>query len=96
MRLCESPRLDHNVWISGISHDLEATVQVSAGSRLLIQDDIYEEFTQKLDARTKQMKVGNSMAPGTEMGPLVSRQHMEKVRAGRNFRTGSCRAALQG
>ncbi|MGE5701318.1 MAG: aldehyde dehydrogenase family protein [Clostridia bacterium] len=51
----------------------------SAGSRLLIQDDIYEEFTQKLAARTKQIKVGNGMAPGTEMGPLVSRQHMEKV-----------------
>ncbi|MBD2865305.1 aldehyde dehydrogenase family protein [Paenibacillus oceani] len=51
----------------------------SAGSRLLIQDEIYETFMQELVDRTKQIRVGSGLELGTEMGPLVSQAHMEKV-----------------
>ncbi len=51
----------------------------SSGSRLLIQDDIYDAFIEELRARTALIKVGNGMDPDTEMGPLVTRQHMQKV-----------------
>lgn len=51
----------------------------SAGSRLLIEESIYDKFIERLVERTRQIRVGAGSAPGTEMGPLVSRQHMEKV-----------------
>lgn len=51
----------------------------SSGSRLLIQDEIYDAFMKELVERTNLIRVGNGMDSGTEMGPLISREHMEKV-----------------
>jgi betaine-aldehyde dehydrogenase len=51
----------------------------SAGSRLLVEEKIYNEFVAELVRRTKLIKVGDGFAADTEMGPLISKQHMEKV-----------------
>lgn len=51
----------------------------SAGSRLLLEESIHDRFIEELVERAKRIKVGPGDAPDTEMGPLVSRQHMEKV-----------------
>ncbi|MBD8006285.1 aldehyde dehydrogenase family protein [Bacillus norwichensis] len=51
----------------------------SAGSRLLVEDSIYDRFVEELVERAKKIKVGPGNDPETEMGPLVSREHMEKV-----------------
>lgn len=51
----------------------------SAGSRLLVEESIHDRFIEELVERAKRIKVGPGDAPDTEMGPLVSRQHMEKV-----------------
>lgn len=50
------------------------------GSRLLIQQDIYNEFMQEFRKRTKELMVGDPSELKTFMGPLVSREHREKVR----------------
>lgn len=52
----------------------------SAGSRLLVEKTIYDEFVRDLVSATKKIKVGNGMDPKTQMGPLVSRQQLEKVK----------------
>jgi betaine-aldehyde dehydrogenase len=51
----------------------------SAGSRLLLQEDIYDKFLAELIERTKKIKVGPGIEPGVEMGPLVTRDHLENV-----------------
>jgi betaine-aldehyde dehydrogenase len=51
----------------------------SAGSRLLLEESIYDKFVERLAERAKKIRVGVGTAEGTEMGPLISEAHMEKV-----------------
>ncbi|VEF46121.1 aldehyde dehydrogenase [Bacillus freudenreichii] len=51
----------------------------SAGSRLLVEDSIYNRFVEELGERAQKIKVGPGNDPSTEMGPLVSHEHMQKV-----------------
>jgi len=50
-----------------------------AGSRLLLQEKIADEFLDRFLALTKSIRVGNPFDPQTEMGPLTSRGHRERV-----------------
>ena len=52
----------------------------SAGSRLYIQETIYDDFVQQYVEKAKQIKIGNGLDEGIQMGPLVSAQHYEKVK----------------
>src|SRR5215472_2745245 len=51
----------------------------TASSRLLVHRKVYDDFTNKLVARTRALKVGNGLEPGVEMGPLVSEKQRENV-----------------
>jgi len=51
------------------------------GSRLLIERSIYEEFREAFVARVRDLRIGDPMAAGTQMGPLVSQAHFDKVMA---------------
>lgn len=51
----------------------------SAGSRLLIEKSIYDKFVPELVARAKKIKIGPGLDPASEMGPLISKSHMESV-----------------
>jgi len=51
----------------------------SAGSRLLVEDAIYDRFVERFAERAKRIRVGPGDRPETEMGPLVSKAHMENV-----------------
>ncbi|WP_425455623.1 aldehyde dehydrogenase family protein [Brevibacillus panacihumi] len=53
----------------------------SAGSRLLLQEEIYEPFLARLVERAQKIVVGDGADPETEMGPLISKEHMERVLA---------------
>jgi len=48
-------------------------------NRLLIQASIYEEFTQKLVAAVKQLKLGNGSNDNTNIGPLIDKQAADSV-----------------
>lgn len=50
-----------------------------AGSRLLVQKDIHDEFIEGLVEKTRKIKLGNGLDPETTMGPLISQEHQEKV-----------------
>jgi len=52
-----------------------------AGSRLLLQESIADEFLDKFLALARSIRVGDPLDPETEMGPLTSRQHQERVLA---------------
>ncbi|WP_230203706.1 aldehyde dehydrogenase family protein [Bacillus massiliigorillae] len=51
----------------------------SAGSRILVQDTIYDQYVEAFVEGAKKIKVGPGNVEGVEMGPLVSQQHLEKV-----------------
>lgn len=51
----------------------------TSSSRLLIQQSIADEFTAKLAARVKVLKVGHPLDPATEIGPLIHQRHLDKV-----------------
>ena len=50
-----------------------------AGSRLLLQEKIADEFLDRFLALTKSIRLGNPLDSATEMGPLTSTQHRERV-----------------
>ena len=50
-----------------------------AGSRILVQQSIYDQFLDKFVAAVKKIKVGDPLDEATDMGALVSRGHMKSV-----------------
>lgn len=51
-----------------------------AGSRILIQDSIFDEFIEKVRSRASQMTLGSPPDSGTDMGPVVSQVQFDKIR----------------
>jgi phenylacetaldehyde dehydrogenase len=50
-----------------------------AGTRLYVQQDRFDEVVEGVVSAAKKIKVGPGMDPDTEMGPLVSREQLERV-----------------
>src|SRR5690606_35982655 len=50
-----------------------------AGSRLILHEAIADEFLEKFLALAASIKLGNPQDPTTEMGPLTSKLHQERV-----------------
>jgi len=50
-----------------------------AGSRLLLQEKIADEFLERFLALAKSIRLGNPLDPQTEMGPLTSTGHRDRV-----------------
>jgi aldehyde dehydrogenase (NAD+) len=50
-----------------------------AGSRLFLQEPVYDEFVDKLVGQAGKMKVGDPMDPTTQIGALISEEHLNKV-----------------
>jgi acyl-CoA reductase-like NAD-dependent aldehyde dehydrogenase len=51
----------------------------TAGSRLFIQKDVYDDTLAELVEGAKGLKVGPGLDPESDMGPLVSQEQMERV-----------------
>ncbi|GGK01509.1 aldehyde dehydrogenase [Pseudomonas matsuisoli] len=47
-----------------------------AGSRLLIQDEIYDAFVERLIERAKRIRIGNPQDDASEMGPIATAQQL--------------------
>ena len=50
-----------------------------AGSRLYLQEKIYDEFLDKLSKRAEKIKIGAPMDPETEMGPISNYKQLEVI-----------------
>lgn len=51
----------------------------TAGSRIFIQESVYDEFVKKFAERAKKLKVGDPENPDTQVGSMITQQHYEKV-----------------
>jgi len=50
-----------------------------AGSRLLVQESVYDKFLEKFVTAAKNIKVGDPLDETTDMGALISKGHLETV-----------------
>jgi len=53
----------------------------TAGSRILVQQNIYAGFVEKFVARAKRISVGDPLDEKTIIGPMISPSHLAKVRS---------------
>ncbi len=53
----------------------------SAGSRLMLEASIHDRFVERLKARMAEIRLGDGLMKGTQMGPLISAEHRTKVEA---------------
>lgn len=73
-------------------------------NRFLVQDEVYEAFTQKLVTAVAVMQVGDGLEAGTQIGPLINQAAIQKVETmvadalvkGANVALGGTRHALGG
>jgi len=68
----------------------------SAGSRILVQRPIYRKFVDAMAEKTKMIKLGPGMERDTKMGPLVSREHFDRVRRYQDIGKGEAKLAAGG
>ena len=53
--------------------------QCLAGSRILVEEKIFDQFVEEFVQRTKKIVVGDPLNNETEIGPIASKQHMERI-----------------
>jgi len=76
----------------------------AAGSRLLVEDSIHDEFVERLTERARDLRIGDPRDTGTQLGPLISPDHLRSVHAyvedgcsaGADLRVGGGPVALDG
>lgn len=50
-----------------------------AGTRVLVERKVFDEFSERLAAFSKTLKVGDPLDPSVQLGPIVSKRQMERV-----------------
>ncbi|MFA1820016.1 betaine-aldehyde dehydrogenase [Virgibacillus oceani] len=51
----------------------------SAGTRLIVEESIHDDFVDALVQRVENIKMGSGFEEDTQMGPLISEEHLIKV-----------------
>src|SRR5271167_2156914 len=51
-----------------------------AGSRVFVQESVYDQFTDSLSKMASGLTLGNPLDPNTRMGPLVSKEQHDRVK----------------
>jgi betaine-aldehyde dehydrogenase len=51
----------------------------SNGTRVFVEEPVRAAFLERLVERTKKIRIGDPLDPQTQMGPLISAEHLEKV-----------------
>src|SRR5215212_5330363 len=76
----------------------------TAGTRLFVEGKIHQEFVERLAEKTKERRLGDPLEEGTEQGPQVSQEQMDKIlgyvelgqREGARLRAGGVRFGNKG
>jgi phenylacetaldehyde dehydrogenase len=77
------PDADMDKTIDGISRFIfsNAGQVCSAGSRLYAHQKVYDRVLEGIATKAKALKVGPGIEAATEMGPLVSKEQLDRVRS---------------
>lgn len=77
----EDARLDQAVSGALLGNFYSAGEVCSNGTRVFVHRRVREEFLRRLVARVGAMRIGDPMDPATQVGSLISAEHMETVLA---------------
>jgi acyl-CoA reductase-like NAD-dependent aldehyde dehydrogenase len=81
MIVCDDANIDEAVKAAAVGRFFNCGQACLAIKRLYLFDSIAEDFTNKLVARVKKLKVGDGMSEGTIVGPLHTRGQREEIEA---------------
>ncbi len=79
--VCDDANLDDAVSAALLANFYTQGEICSNGTRVFVQADIEADFLHRLENRTKAIKIGDPLDPQTQMGPLISAAHRDKVLA---------------
>jgi acyl-CoA reductase-like NAD-dependent aldehyde dehydrogenase len=51
----------------------------TAGTRVLVERGIHDEFVAELVSQSRAIRLGSAFSPDTDMGPLISKEQLERV-----------------
>ena len=71
--------LDAAVAQAGVGCFINTGQQCIAGSRVLVEESVHDEFVDKLAGFAANWAVGDPMQPTTQMGPLISETALQRV-----------------
>ncbi|MGC1287156.1 MAG: aldehyde dehydrogenase family protein [Streptosporangiaceae bacterium] len=80
---------DLDAAVAGAAHAIFYNMgqDCAAGSRLFVQDQVYDEIVSGLSAKASALRLGSGLEEGVDQGPLVSAEQLDRVtgylRAGR-------------
>lgn len=78
--VCDDADIDQAVHWAALSSFSNAGQRCAAGSRLIVFESVYDEFTKKLAAKADTLKLG--VTAGCDLGPVISkRQHTQIIEA---------------
>jgi betaine-aldehyde dehydrogenase len=72
-------RLDNAVAGALLGNFYSAGEVCSNGTRVFVQRGVHARFVEQLHARTAALRVGDPLDPVTQVGSLISAEHLEKV-----------------
>ena len=75
----EDAKLDNAVAGALLGNFYSAGEVCSNGTRVFVHKSIHAAFVERLRERTAALRVGDPLDPGTQVGALISAEHLEKV-----------------
>jgi len=75
----DDAKLDNAVAGAMLANFYSSGQVCSNGTRVFVQRGVKPAFLERLIARVRAMRIGDPLDPSTQVGSLISRQHMEKV-----------------
>jgi betaine-aldehyde dehydrogenase len=72
-------RLDNAVAGALLGNFYSAGEVCSNGTRVFVERGVHAEFVERLRARAAAMRIGDPLDPATQVGALISAEHMQKV-----------------
>ena len=75
----EDAKLDNAVAGALLGNFYSAGEVCSNGTRVFVHHSVHAAFVERLRTRAAAMRVGDPMDPATQVGALISSEHMEKV-----------------
>jgi betaine-aldehyde dehydrogenase len=75
----EDAQLDNAVAGALLGNFYSAGEVCSNGTRVFVHKSVHGAFIERLRARSAAMRIGDPLDPATQVGALISQEHMEKV-----------------
>ncbi len=75
----DDAKLDNAVGAALLANFYSAGEVCSNGTRVFVQRRVRQDFIARLVARVERMRIGDPLDPATQVGALISDEHMQKV-----------------